>query len=494
MARVLFAFPVPSSHTPQMPLMNFMQGSLGISFISAYLRANGHETEAVVTGHNHPATSRRLLGEAVARFKPDLVGFSMTAPVFRDGVDVAKWLRQRYPDLYLIAGGPHVSLNPQATLEAGFDAACVGEGEQATLELVRQIGPGRRPRGIQNFWFRDGSAIEKNPPRPFVENLDSLPPADYRIWSKWVDPGMLALQGKGGVPTVSVLLGRGCPFSCTYCSNHALRKLASGTYVRVRSPESIVAEVQSVSELHPDVRTIYLEVETIAAKEDWAIALCGQLQALNAQRSVPLAFGCNLRVFPNLKPDAIFSAMKAANFTFLNIGLESGSERVRNEVLNRRYSNDDICSAVAAARRNGLRVYFYNLIGLPGETYGDFLETVRMNRLCAPDVHLTSIFEPYPGTELHRLCQEKGYLRTAPSNVKARSQAQLDFPGFSRAKIQHCYDWFDYYVMKGRIPARRLWLLLVSHWFHSSWLFKALSRFGPLVRSLHGIKSRLTKA
>jgi len=494
MARVLFVLPVPASHTPKLPLTNFMQGSLGVSHISALLRAHGHQTEAFVAGHNHLAYGRRLLSETVRRFKPDLVGFSMTAPVFQDGVDLVRWLRQRHPELYLIAGGPHVSLNPEAALAAGFDAACISEGELATLELVGQLGQGHRPKGIRNFWFRNGSTVEKNPTRPFLEDLDSLPPADYGIWEKWIDPEMLAFHSQAGSPTVSVLLGRGCPFSCTYCSNHALRKLASGTYVRVRSPEAIAAEIRTVGQLHPDVRTVYLEIETIAAKEEWAIALCARLTALNAERSRPLAFGCNLRLFPNLKPDGLFAAMKGANFTFVNIGLESGSERVRREVLHRHYSNQDVANAVTAARRQGLRVHFYNMIGMPGETYEDFLETVRMNRLCAPDVHLTSIFEPYPGTELHQLCKEKGYLRNYQYGVLGRARAQLDLPGFSRARIQHCCDWFDYYIFKGRISRVQLCLLLASHWFHSSRAFNAFSRFEPFVRSLYRIKSRLVKA
>jgi radical SAM superfamily enzyme YgiQ (UPF0313 family) len=406
---------------------------------------------------------------------------------------LARWLRQHYPQLYLVAGGPHISLNPEATLNAGFDAACVGEGEYPVLELAELFSRGQRPTGIANLWFRKGSEIERNPTRPFLEDLDSLPPADYKIWDKWIDPEMLSLAVKAGTPTVSVLLGRGCPFGCTYCSNHALHKLAAGPYVRFRSPDAIIADLRTVSELHPGVCSVYLEVETIGLNPEWAMSLCTRLKAFNDERPLPLSFGCNLRVVPNFKPDALFAAMQAANVKYLNIGLESGSERVRTEILRRHYSNDDMLNTVAAARRYNLRVNLFNLIGIPGETYEDFLDTVKMNRLLAPDSHMTSIFEPYPGTELHEVCEKQGYLQTASYNPFGRERAQLDLPGFSRAKIQHCSNWFDYYVFKGRISNRQLFLRLGIRWFRSSRLLFTLLRWKPAVRFLRILKSRLWK-
>ena len=119
---------------------------------------------------------------------------------------------------------------------------------------------------------------------------------------------------------------------------------------------------------------------------------------------------------------------------------------MRREVLKRYYSNDDVLRTVRAARAHGMRVAFYNLIGLPGETPADFLETARMNRLCAPDSARTSIFFPYPGTELYRVCRERGLLPARLPTGRERRRAVLDLPGFPRRRIQRCYDLFDLYV------------------------------------------------
>jgi anaerobic magnesium-protoporphyrin IX monomethyl ester cyclase len=249
-----------------------------------------------------------------------------------------------------------------------------------------------------------------------------------------------------------------------------------------------------VLELHPGICSVYLEIETIGLNQEWAIALCERLKAFNAERPSPLSFGCNLRVVPNFKPDALFAAMQAANVKFLNIGLESGSERVRTEILHRHYSNDDLLNTVTIARRHNLHVNLYNLIGIPGETYEDFLDTVKMNRLLAPDSHMTSIFDPYPGTQLHKMCEEQGYLQTARKSPFGRDRAQLNLPGFPRAKIQHCSNWFDYYVFKGRLSNRQLFLRLGIRWFRSSRLLFTLSRWRPVVRFLRIVKSRTRNA
>ncbi|HSV43198.1 MAG TPA: radical SAM protein, partial [Candidatus Bathyarchaeia archaeon] len=170
----------------------------------------------------------------------------------------------------------------------------------------------------------------------------------------------------------------------------------------------------------------------------------------------PISFGVNLRIAGHLDYEKLFAAMQKAHFTFINIGLESGSERVRREILNRNYSNDDIISTVKLARKYGLKVILFNMIGLPGETPQDFQETIRVNRICQPDKHFTGIFTPYPGTRLHALCQEKGFLKNTANNNMERRKAVYDFPGFSRRKIQKSYFWFDYHVYKGYLPLPKI--------------------------------------
>jgi radical SAM superfamily enzyme YgiQ (UPF0313 family) len=337
-----------------------------------------------------------------------------------------------------------------------FDALCVGEGERAILELVTQLDQKQEPSGISNLWIKHGNQVERNLTLPFLQDLDSLPFPDREMWREWIDEG----SGRSG--RLSVLVGRGCPFQCTYCCNHFLQKLASGPYVRFRSPDNIVREIKELHDRFPSKEEIYLEAETIGANQTWGIELCAKLEQLNAALPCPLRFGINLRVTPQVDFQPLFKAMSRSNFRFVNIGLESGSERLRRTVLKRNYSNEDVVRTVQLAKSNGLQVAFLNMVGLPGETLADFQETVCMNRLCKPDWHGTSIFYPYPGTDLHRMCQEQGLIHGQLDTDAERSKAVLDLPGFSRRQIQKSYIWFDYYVYRGRKPTWRLLLEMLQ--------------------------------
>jgi radical SAM superfamily enzyme YgiQ (UPF0313 family) len=441
--RVLFVHSEEDAYSPAKPLQIQERIQFGISYISSLLRREGHETRLVVLTRETP----RLLEEEVRRYDPGMVCFTAVYSEYLFLSRAAASLKKRYPDLFLLLGGPHASLNPEACLrESPFHAVCVGEGEYPTLEAAALLEEGKRPTRIPNLYIRlPGGGVEVNPPRPFIEDLDTLPFPDRAMWIPWVaDP----------LSRPSVLVGRGCPFRCTYCCNHALRKVAVGPYVRLRDPARVVDELEGLKRTHPALGEVYLEVETLGVDTDWALELCTRLRELNRRLEAPLAFGSNLRITPGRDYRRLFAALAEGGFKFVNIGLESGSERVRREVLKRHYSNEDVIRAVRAAREHGLKVGMYNLIGLPGESRKEFMETVRVNRLCQPDWFLLSVFFPYPGTELYRVCSEIGLLDRPPRPELERRKPVLDLPGFPKWEVGLLRALFPLLVYGGRKPTR----------------------------------------
>lgn len=454
--------PIADAYTPEKPLASYASMNMGISMISAVLKRNRHQTRLLVLGINTRANEGRVIGKVMEEFHPDIIGFTAVATTYAYAAHVARRIRSTYRKPYLLAGGPHVSLNPEEAIAEVFDSVCIGEGEFPTLELAERIDKGEVPSRIDNLWIRHEATIERNPTRPFIQDLDGLPFADREMWDEWIDFERISEIGDDATQCF-VLLGRGCPFRCTYCSNHALRRLAPGRYVRLRSPESIVQEINLVLERHPFLSSIYLEVETLVARKGWALELCNRLAKFNAELGRPISFRCNIRITPDQEFDSLFAAFRKANITAINIGLESGSERIRGGVLRRNYSNEDVIRTVETARNHGIKVSFFNLIGLPGETYDDFLQTVRMNRICRPDSHSTYIYQPYPGTDLYRLCQEKSIIRRRLPVGTERIDTQLDLPGFSRRRIRKSLKLFDYYVYKGLKPLPVIMGLLLKN-------------------------------
>ncbi len=435
----------PESRTK--PLQKPEDIRFGISYLSSLLKQRHYNTKLLVLGGDLEEGNKNIINEYIKTFCPELICFTAVTSEYHLVANIAKYIKSNYPDIYLLIGGIHTSLNPQDVISDDFDALCISEGFDATLELVSQLEKGKKPSGISNLWIKYGSEIEKNPTRPFLKDLDSLPFPDREMWLEWIAQPELRH---------SLLLGHGCPYQCTYCCNHALRRLAPGTYVRLRSPDNIVEEVKEVVDKYMIEKEIYLEVETLGVNKKWALELCSKIEDFNKTLDEPISFGANLRITRNTDIENLFSALKKANFRFIIIGLESGSEKLRREVLKRDYSNQDIINAVMLAKKHGLAVVMNSIIGIPGETIADFEETVKVNRICQPYQSNTYIFMPYPGTDLHNLSIQEGLLEGPLDIAQMDKTAVLDLPGFSRKQIEKRFIWFDYYVFRGHKPMYKI--------------------------------------
>ncbi|MFH1593925.1 MAG: radical SAM protein [Candidatus Omnitrophota bacterium] len=466
--KILFVYSVDDIFSPGRPLRTPEQMQFGISYISSVLKKNSHETQLVVLSRILGKRNEVILDKRIEEFRPGLICFTAVSTEYDFVARIADNTKAKYPRIYLLIGGHHVSLNPENVLSGSFDALCVGEGEEPTLELVSQLEKNNTPSGIPNLWIKNGNQVEKNQPRLFFQDIDKLPFPDRGMWTEWIE------EEKGA--RYPMLLGRGCPFDCPYCCNHALRRLTEGRYVRFRNPDAIIMELKDFAGRFPNKKNIYLEVETIGTSNAWALELCTKIEKLNATLEEPLSFGVNLRITPNMDLESLFRAFKRANFTFVNIGLESGSERVRRQVLKRDYSNQDVVRATKLARKCGLKINFYTLIGIPGETLADFKETLKVSRDCLPDKIFTSIFFPYPGTELHSICRKRGLLKKEPDPKLERCHAVLDLPGFSKKDIQKGFVWFDYNVYKGHRPLYKILTKMMISRFRSNYHVHRLYR------------------
>ncbi|MGO8676904.1 MAG: B12-binding domain-containing radical SAM protein [Limisphaerales bacterium] len=471
---VLFIYSTRSCRSPRTPLESLQDIHLGISYISAVLKAGGHSVRGMVLSSEWARKSEEMLDAAMAEFDPRVVCFTSVSSQYEFIHELARRIKARRPGAFLLIGGACVSLDPRAAIGGCFDALCVGEGEYPAAELVEALDAGRSPGGIANLWIKTpGGPVETNPTRPFLPDLDELPFPDRQMWEPWVHPGGKARQ--------TLLVSRGCPFRCAYCSNHALRKLADGRYVRFRSPANIAAELTHLRQAYPEMREVYLQSETIAVDLDWVNELGDTLARFNRPPTEPLRLACNLRVNRSSLDARFFDALARANVRTVEIGLESGSERVRQQILRRTYTNREFLTAVDLARQHGMRVNLYNMVGLPTETPAEHLETVEMNRRVCPDRCYTSIFYPYPGTDLYAMCESQGLLKHHVATAWERSLATLDLPTFPQPQIQRAYDWFEFRVYRGRRSFLfRLRKLISRKMGSRGWLSTLFNRLLPL--------------
>jgi radical SAM superfamily enzyme YgiQ (UPF0313 family) len=442
--KILFICSIESGLSVEKPLGSPLFIQFGISYLSSFLKQHNHDTKLLVLSRSFGNKNYDIVRKKIENFKPNIIGFYSVASQYEFISNISKFMKLNYPEIFLIIGGPHATLNPDIIIKDSFDAICIGEGERPMLELTNMLEKNEFPSDIRNLWIKKDGKIEKNQMAPFYEKLDLLPFPDRKMWEEYIDYIQNFLENN-----ISLLLGRGCPYSCTYCCNHALRRITDGNYVRYRSPQNIIEEIKLIHEKYPLENSIYLEVESFNVNKEWAIEVCNEIEKYNKSLDIPLSFGLNIRITPNANLDTLFEACKRANISHLNIGLESGSERVRKDILKRNYSNYDVVKTINLAKKYELSYNFHVMIGIPGETIEDFKETIKICRICQPKKIFLSIFYPYPGTDLYKLCEKMNLLQEKIDTKIERRQAIFNLPGFNKKQIQRSYIWFNYYVYKG---------------------------------------------
>ena len=453
---------------PRLP--NALSIPFGISFIASALKVSGHTVKLLVL------SSRTNVFDAVSGFingfNPRMFCLTSVATQYPIISETARVIKQIDSSIFNVVGGVHATLQPDIVIQnKSFDAMCIGEGEVAVVSLAAAIENKAQPANIPNMWIRHlgTGVIEKNNISPFTKELDSLPYIERGLWDPWI--------ASKPIKASQILMGRGCPFKCTYCSNHIIAESQGGGYVRLRSSENIIGELQHVLLKYPEVDSIYFELETFGANTKYALNFCQRLEDFNKSLQRPVHYGINMAVTKKISRNVeLIGAMKKASFSFVNIGLESGSERVRRDILRRPgYSNQDLIEFCKTARAHSMAVNLFILIGVPGETVDDFRQTVDCAKRCLPRNCMLSIFYPYVGTRLYDVAKDQKLIGDTLDTRNERGRAVLRMKEFPRWRIQYEFVTFHFKVFKGQM----------SFYKRVFYILRRLISISPLLTSLY---------
>jgi radical SAM superfamily enzyme YgiQ (UPF0313 family) len=401
--------------------------SLGPASLAAYLRLHGHQASLLRVGLHQGADE---VLAAIAQCAPGLLGVSITTRQWLRARDLLAALRGRGCQVPVILGGLHATFAPEDVLRhPGIDYVCLGEGEQALQELMdalatqgheataRQVRLGR----VANLWARGGLKPGLRPP---FEPLDALPFAARDL-----------LDERWGVAHVSTQ--RGCPFPCTYCAARMYDELyaeaAGADYGRRRSVDHVLGELRALRAAGPLSYVIFLD-DTFTIHHPWVHAFC---QAYGPEFGLP--FSLHARV-ETITP-RLLQALVAAGCRHIVYGVESGSERVRREIMKRTATNQRFRDVFRASREAGLLVTANYILGTPGESVAEMEETLALHEQLQPDDFGFFVFYPYPGTALYRQCLASGWLPPDHLELPAvHSRSILRLPGVSAAEIEAMYQ------------------------------------------------------
>lgn len=353
---------------------------VGITTLAGVLPGRGHEAAVVVE-----PLERDPLG-ALRKLRPDLLAFYATTTMVPWVLDFAARAK-RSLGVPVVVGGPHTTFAPDLALHPSVDFVCRGEGEGALLDLLEGLERRGDPSGIPNLALREEGGLRVNPLRPYVNPLDDLPDPDFSPYARY---RVIRDYYREAYP---ILAGRGCPYDCVFCFVPAYRALYSGQgkYIRWRAHDRIVGEMREARERY-GVRRFVFEDDTFILNPRW-------LRAFGAYYADHLAapFLCQTTAV-SLDEDTV-EVLRRMGCTGVRFGLESGNEEMRMKVLRKEVSNEDIARAGRLLKRAGMNFQTFNILGLPGETLEQALETYRLNRRIGTSFAWTSILTSYPGTD-----------------------------------------------------------------------------------------------
>ena len=372
---------------------NGIQESIGIANLSATLKAGGHETDLLLVSH-----TRDLIG-AIRRYDPGLIAFSALTGVHHSLQRLAFFIKSHL-NIPIIVGGPHPTYSPDMIDSPGVDIICRGEGELAILELADTMERGGDVTTIRNLHVKTrNGTIYRNDLRPPVP-LDELPMPDRELYYKY--------RFIRDMPMKRFISSMGCPYPCTFCHEPVIRdmyrKSTGSDYLRRKSVARAVAEIKYIADRYP-LNHVHFSDDLFFIRNSFKWL---EEFAEVYPREVGIPFNCNIR-YDSVNQHAA-DLLEKARCHGAAVGLESGNEEIREVVIRKRSKNEHIVEGARLLREKGIKVLTTNMIGLPGETLDNALETVQLNMVLKSNYVRANTFLLFPGLPLVEYSREKGYI------------------------------------------------------------------------------------
>jgi radical SAM superfamily enzyme YgiQ (UPF0313 family) len=344
--------------------------------------AQGHGVEEVI--------------EMVKYFDPEMVVLDTSTPSIYNDVKITAKIKEILPNCTTVLVGPHVSALPEETLELdpAINVIARGEYDYTVRDIARAVESGGDFKEVAGISFRQNGNILRTEDRRYIHDLDSIPFVS-RVYERHLnirDYFYAICQ----YPEVTIITGRGCPYRCTYC---VYPQVFQGGRYRARSPENVVEEFQYIAETFPSVKEIFIEDDTFTLDRSRCRQICQQL--IEAKNKI--SWTANARADVDLETLRI---MKAAGCRLLCVGVESGNQRILNNIK-KGLSLNRITRFFSDAKKAGVLVHGCFLVGNKGENHQTLQETLSFAKALNPD---TAQFFPlmiYPGTEAYQWAKEE---------------------------------------------------------------------------------------
>jgi radical SAM superfamily enzyme YgiQ (UPF0313 family) len=340
----------------------------------------------------------------------DLVGITFLTPMFDAVKRLVQSIRESCPEIKIIVGGAHPSALPKRTMEElpEVNYLCFGEGEKTILDVVEHLKGDLALQEIDGLAYRNNGQIVVNDPRAFETDLDLIPkPARHLLPMEKYNLTASRTKGSGFCPTI--IVARGCPFNCQYCSHQF------GRTFRHRSVDSIIEELKELTASY-DAGQVNFEADTLTINKKFVMALCHKI----IEEGIRIRWTCESRI--DTVDEEMLDIMKKAGCWQISYGVESGSQRLL-DLIQKGVTKEKVRESFRLTKKAGITIRAFYMLGLPTETKEESMETIQFAKKLDTLWAQFTVTIPYPGTPMFN---------------------QLDAEG----KIRH-YDWTDYNTWGG---------------------------------------------
>jgi len=364
---------------------------LGLASLAAFLKEKG--ITVVLLDMPGQRMNEAHLRDFLSREKPGCIGITAMSSTLFSALKIASVTKSVLPEAKVMVGGVHPTIDPRAVLHnSDIDYVVRGEGEFVLESLFSFLSSQTLPE-IDGLCYRLDGEYVISKKAPLITDINLLPLPDYSAFP--IEAYVNYNENLRGIKGISMLVSRGCPYRCTFCSV----KSTMGTLYRIKSPGKVVDEMEFLRD-NFNLEGIWFKDSILNLKHTWVNELCTEMK----RRDLNLVWQCNSRV--DLIQEDEIKLMAQSGLIQLDLGIESGSMRSL-KVLKKECTIDQVERAVTIARKY-VKVAGFFMIGIPGETEKDIDETFALAKTLKLDKYCFSMFIPLPGSELYDQLSAEG--------------------------------------------------------------------------------------
>jgi anaerobic magnesium-protoporphyrin IX monomethyl ester cyclase len=365
---------------------------LGLGYLAAVLEKNQYEVD-VIDCQVLDIAYEEVKSELSKR-QPDIVGMTSTTLTYKSALRIAKIAKEVNPKCLTLLGGVHVTFWDDNALQEcpSLDVVVRKEGENTILELVERLEAGKAFHDVLGITYRKGEEIVRNPDRPYIKDLDSLPFPAHHLWP--ID----RLRKYGNV-IFPLMTSRGCIFWCEFCSS--VRMFGRG--YRMRSAKNVVDELEYLHNTYGADRFTFYD-DSFSVDRSRVEEICRQIH----DRNLRITWDCGTRV--DLVTKDLLQKMKDAGCFAVWLGVESGSQRIM-DAMGKGLTIAKTKKAFRLAKEVGMITIANVVLGFPGETKETAWETIKLIDEISPDDIGYYIATPYPGTPMADYVKKMGWIK-----------------------------------------------------------------------------------